>query len=60
MTAVDRIASVCHEANRAYCKSLGDNSQPTWEAAPEWQTKSAREGVLFHIANPDAGPEHSH
>lgn len=32
-----RVAHVAHEVNRAYCQSLGDNSQPTWEDAPHWQ-----------------------
>jgi len=27
------IAKVCHEANRAYCESIGDNSQLSWEDA---------------------------
>lgn len=54
------IAKVCHEANRAYCQALGDNSQPAWEEAPRWQQESAVAGVRFHLANPDAGPEASH
>ena len=58
--AVETIAKVCHEANRGYCKALGDDSQPPWEDAPDWQKESARNGVKFHIANPDADPEASH
>lgn len=54
------IARVAHEVNRAYCQSLGDMSQPTWEDAPEWQRTSAENGVSFHIANPDADPAASH
>lgn len=54
------IARVCHEVNRAYCESLGDNTQPTWEKAPEWQIQAALAGVEMHIANPDATPEQSH
>lgn len=54
------IAKVCHEVNRAYCQALGDNSQPTWEEAPQWQRNSAVAGVRFHLANPQAGPEASH
>lgn len=56
----DRIARVCHEVNRAYCQALGDNSQPSWDEAPEWQRSSARLGVAMHLSNPDAGPESSH
>lgn len=54
------IAKVAHEVNRAYCSALGDNSQPEWKAAPDWQRSSAITGVEFHIANPNAGPDHSH
>jgi hypothetical protein len=54
------IARVCHEANRAYCQSIGDNSQPDWIDAPDWQKQSAVNGVQFHIDNPDALPSHSH
>ena len=54
------IARVAHEINRAYCLALGDLSQPAWADAPEWQKVSARIGVEFHLANPDAGPEASH
>ena len=56
----EQIAKVAHEVNRAYCQALGDNSQPEWGDAPEWQRSSAINGVAFHRANPDAGPEHSH
>lgn len=54
------IARVAHEINRAYCCALGDLSQPAWEDVPEWQKESAINGVKFHLANPDAGPDHSH
>lgn len=52
-------ARAAHEANRAYCIALGDDSQPPWESAPEWQRSSALkgvEGVLLH----GNGPEESH
>jgi len=54
------IARVAHEVNRAYCQSLGDNSQLPWEEAPEWQQKSAVNGVEFHLAHPDSQPRSSH
>lgn len=57
---VEQIARVCHEANRAYCLALGDDSQPTWDDAPEWQRTSAINGVRFHLDNPTAGPSASH
>lgn len=54
------IAKVAHEINAAYCLAFGDDSQPSWEDAPEWQRISAVNGVQFHLANPDAGPQASH
>ena len=57
---IERIAKTCHEVNRLYCLSLGDNSQPTWDMAPDWQRSSARSGVIFHMTNRDAGPAASH
>ena len=54
------IAKACHEVNRAYCQALGDNSQPTWDDAPDWQKESTIRGVVFHVCDPDAGPESSH
>jgi hypothetical protein len=54
------IARVCHEVNRAYCQALGDDSQPAWADAPEWQRASALAGVQLHIQQPDAGARASH
>lgn len=55
----ETIARACHEVNRAYCQALGDQSQPVWEEAPEWQKQSARAGVMLHLGG-DHGPEASH
>ena len=57
---VEQIAKTCHEVNRAYCSSIGDNSQPAWEDAPEWQKESAKNGVKFHLGNPNSKPSDSH
>lgn len=59
MTPYD-IAVVCHEANRAYCWTLGDYSQTSWADAPEWQRTSSIKGVEYLIANPGAGADASH
>ena len=32
---IELIAKVCHDVNRAYCKSVGDDSQVSWEDAPD-------------------------
>lgn len=57
---IDQVAKVAHEINKAYCISIGDESQPSWEDAPQWQKDSAIDGVFFHLNNPDAGPDASH
>lgn len=59
MTIAD-IARVCHEANRAYCQSLGDTSQLPWDDAPEWQRESAAAGVALIALHPETTPEQSH
>lgn len=59
MTITD-IARACHEANRQYCLSIGDDSQVAWEDAPEWQKESATNGVLYHVQHPNSTPSDSH
>lgn len=54
------IAMMCHEANRQYCASIGDNTQPSWADAPEWQKGSAVNGVKHRLENPLSTPEDSH
>lgn len=54
------IAEICHEANRAYCRTLGDLSQLPWANAPDWQKDSALSGVQFHRNNPNSTPKDSH
>lgn len=49
MTVTD-VARVCHEANRAYCLSLGDESQAAWQYAPEWQQHITIHGVRAILA----------
>ena len=60
MDLVTRIAKQAHEVNRAYCASLGDYSQPSWEDAPDWQKDSAINGVRAHLADPLMTPDQSH
>lgn len=57
---VIEVAMVAHAVNRDYCLAIGDASQPHWNDAPAWQQDSAIDGVRFHLAHPDAGPEASH
>jgi hypothetical protein len=46
---IEQIARIAHETNRAYCQTIGDDSQPSWENAPDWQRSSAINGVEFHL-----------
>lgn len=57
---VNALAKVCHEANRAYCETLGDFSQPEWSEAPDWQRESAQAGVEQILRDPETTPEESH
>lgn len=57
--SIEGIARLCHEANRAYCQSMGDNSQLPWEEAPIWAKSSAINGVMAHMAS-ELTPEQSH
>lgn len=57
--AIDNIAKICHEANRALCSTIMDDSQVPWEEAPEWQKIAARNGVRFHMTG-DHSPSASH
>lgn len=57
---VEQIAQVVHEANRAYCVTIGDNSQVSWEEAPEWQRESARKGVIGILNGEIVKPSDSH
>lgn len=54
------IAKVAHEANRAYCETIGDQSQLPWSEAPTWQHKSALDGVLAVLRNPSITSAESH
>ncbi|KKN09059.1 hypothetical protein LCGC14_1050460 [marine sediment metagenome] len=54
------IARVAHETNRAYCRSLGDASQPSWRDTPGWQVDSAAKGVLAIRDGSVTKPEQSH
>ena len=54
------IARICHEANRIYCKLIGDNSQKTWEKAPKWQQRSSCMGVRAILSDLEVRPEERH
>ena len=52
MPVVDHeLAKICHQANKAYCETLGDFSQKDWEQAEPWQRESMIAGVQFVMLN---------
>lgn len=58
--SVKDLAKITHEANAAYCESIGDFSQKPFHEAPDWQVESAIKGVQFNLENPDAPASASH
>ena len=58
--STEDIARITHELNRRWCQLTGDDSQPPWDGAPDWQRESAIAGVEFLRDNPDAPPSASH
>lgn len=59
-STLEQVARVCHEANRAYCTTTGDLSQPAWDDAPDWQKESAIAGVAAIVDGRVTRPEDSH
>ena len=57
---LEDIASVTHEANRAYCAAIGDASQLPWAEAPAWQKESAVKGVQFVLDHHGPDPVGQH
>ena len=58
--SIESIAKIAHEANKAYCETIGDNSQVSWDKAEQWQKDSAINGVNFNLLNPKLSPADSH
>lgn len=56
----DQIARVVHEANRAYCAAIGDQSQKAWDEAEQWQRDSAIQGIESMLNGTANTPEQQH
>jgi len=54
------IARAAHEANRAYCDSIGDHSIPCWDDAGEEQHAVVRDGVRAILNGQVDTPQQSH
>jgi hypothetical protein len=57
---IKALAKMVHEANKAFCESIGDFSQMPWSEAPEYNHQSAMVGVEAICKNPNISPEESH
>jgi len=57
---IEKIASICHAINRAYCKMCGDITLVPWDQTPEIIKESVRSGVRFALDHPEATPETMH
>jgi len=60
MISIFDIAKVIHQANKAYCESLGDKSQVNWEDASVNIRESVIDGVRFVVDNPLASARALH
>lgn len=56
----EQIAETAHEANRAYCHSIGDYSQLPWRLMSQEHKDLVSNGVEYHLKNPDSSPRLSH
>jgi|SRR5579872_4674667 len=54
------IASIAHAANRAYCETLGDYSQPLWERLEPERKTIVVAGVRAIFEHPTITPEDCH
>jgi hypothetical protein len=56
---LEQVAAACHEINRAYSEALGER-KPRWETLTDEQRDGVKDGVLYVLANPAAGPQDAH
>ncbi len=57
---IEALAKILHEANRAYCESIGDDTQLLWEATRDNIRASTIDNVLYVMKNPDVAPSAIH
>jgi hypothetical protein len=57
---VKDLAQIVHEVNRAFCESIGDNSQKPWSEAPEYNHHSAMAAVRAICDCPTLSPDDVH
>lgn len=57
---IGRIAQLCHEANRAYCQLIGDDSQLPYHSVSDEIIASAENGVENILNGKIRSPQQSH
>lgn len=60
LALVVSIAMACNQVNKAYCESNGDFTCQDWDQLSDELKRSAVNGVLFRLENPNATPEDQH
>ncbi len=60
MNSTTEIAEIAHEANRIYCRSLGDYSQLPWDFCEQWQRDTVMDGVVAISKDIVTEPGQSH
>lgn len=60
MLSVEKIAEVCHEANRALQLVLCESASAHWPECSKEMQSSVRTGVTAYLANPNITPEDLH
>lgn len=54
------VAEITHEIIQSYKQGLGDEEPLSWLQSEPHQRENSLQGVIYHLTNPDAGPEESH
>lgn len=54
------LAKICYEAVKSYAETQNDHHHRRWNNLAEEHKQTLVDGVLFHITNPEAGPEAAH
>lgn len=57
---IKALSRIVHEANKAFCESLGDTSQKPWNEAPGYNHTSAMAGIKAVWDNPGITPAQIH
>ena len=60
MITPEQLAKIAHEANRTYCRQIGDPFKKSWTETTAEMRPSTVSGVEYLLANPHAGWKAAH